>query len=76
MFISLMAEDGAADPAVTARTAGYRTRVRDALRDALKRAVVRADLLFGEVLAINVAAREGRAPTTIDGSLGRRGTPR
>jgi len=70
MIINLMAEEGDADPAVSERTAAYRTRVRNALRASLARAVdageatpghvdVRADLLFGEVLGINVAARGG-----------------
>ncbi len=70
MIINLMAEAGGGNPEASTRTAAYRRRVRDALRDALSKAVaagqatpghveVRADLLFGEVLGINVAARGG-----------------
>ena len=64
MLINLMVEDGGASSSVTKRAAAYRRRVRDALRDALARdigesAEQRADLLFGVVLGINVAARGG-----------------
>lgn len=67
MIINLMAEDGGVDSKVTARTCAYRRRVRGALHQALVRgageshAEVRADLLFGTALAINLAAR-GAAP--------------
>lgn len=71
MIINLMADDGG-NQAAGERTAAYRRRVRDALRDALQRAAdageigsvhieVRADLLFGEVLGVNIAARGGAA---------------
>lgn len=70
LLINLMAETGSADAEISKRTSAYRVRVRDALRGALQRAVdageatpdhidVRADLLFGEVLGINIAARGG-----------------
>lgn len=70
MIINLMAEEGSENTELTARTTAYRVRVRDAIRDALSKAVdarettpdhveLRADLLFGEVLGINIAARGG-----------------
>lgn len=70
MIINLMAEDGGADETITRRTRRYRQRVRRALRDALQRAgdrgetdpedtESRADLLFGLVLGLNIAARGG-----------------
>ncbi|MDH3730145.1 MAG: TetR/AcrR family transcriptional regulator [Acidimicrobiia bacterium] len=71
MIINLMADDGGTDAAVTARTRSYRRRVRDALRDALVRgagrkdADIRADLLLGEVLGINVAARGAASPQEV-----------
>lgn len=72
MIINLMAEDGGTDPKITQRTRRYRHRVRSALRDALRRAAdqgevvpgdidARADLLFGLVLGLNIAARGGAA---------------
>ncbi len=71
MIINLMAENGGADDLVDKRTRRYRRRVRDALRDALLRAgieshaEVRADLLFGEVLGINVVARGGAGSSEV-----------
>lgn len=76
MIINLMAEDAGADDTITHRTRRYRQRVRRALRDALRRALdrgdatpgdveARADLLFGMVLGINIAARGGAATREI-----------
>lgn len=76
MIINLMAEDGGVDEKITARTRRYRHRVRRALFDALSRAgdhgeatpgdvEARADLLFGVVLGLNIAARGGAAPREI-----------
>ena len=65
MIINLMAEDGGADAEIAARTRRYRERVRAALRRGIAHSCVtaeldvRADLLFGQVLGINVAARGG-----------------
>jgi AcrR family transcriptional regulator len=72
MIINLMAEDGAESDEITARTAAYRARVRASLTIALRRASAlnetsataletRADVLFGSVLGINIAARGGAA---------------
>lgn len=77
MIINLMAEDGGGDPRIRERTLSYRGRVRGALREALDRAIaagkaqpghvdVRADLLFGEVLGINVVARGGASSGEVD----------
>jgi AcrR family transcriptional regulator len=70
MLINMMAEDGGATNAITARTSRYRRRVRAALRAALASAVARkelvdtdlearASLLFTVVLGLNIAARSG-----------------
>ncbi|MPZ63501.1 MAG: hypothetical protein GEU93_19895, partial [Propionibacteriales bacterium] len=70
MVINLMAEDGGDNHVITRRTRRYRERVRQALRTALGRAAElgeiddaavneRADLLFGMVLALNMAVRGG-----------------
>lgn len=70
MIINLMAEDGGETDEITNRTRGYRERVRNALRDALHRAAElaetsdesiepQADLLYGIVLGLNIAARGG-----------------
>ncbi len=72
MIINLMAEDGGESGEIAARTAAYRARVRASLTAALRRAgalgetsatpvETRADLLFGSVLGINIAARGGAA---------------
>lgn len=72
MIINLMAEDGGESGEIAARTAAYRARVRASLAYALRRAgaldetlataiETRADLLFGSVLGINIAARGGAA---------------
>ena len=77
MIINLMAEDGGESDDITVRTTAYRRRVRDALRDALIRAAaagettdeaieLRADLLYGEVLGMNIAARGGSSDADID----------
>ena len=77
MIINLMAEEGGKDSAVNERTTAYRNRVRGALHDALRTAVdadqatpghveLRADLLFGEVLGINVAARGGASSDEVN----------
>lgn len=77
MIINLMAEDGGESAEITARTTAYRQRVRSALLEALWRASVsaetsgddlelRADLLFGEVLGLNIAARGGAGTGEID----------
>ena len=77
MIINLMAEEGGKDSMVNQRTTAYRNRVRNALHDALRRAVaadeatpgyveLRADLLFGEVLGINIAARGGAATDEVN----------
>jgi len=76
MIINLMADDGG-DPATRQRTTAYRSRVRSALRNALQRGIdqkeaapgheeVRTDLLFGEVLGINIAARGGAASDEVE----------
>lgn len=64
MIINLMAEDAGENAEITARTRAYRERVRNALEDALRRDAVgepaaRADLLYGMVLGLNIAARGG-----------------
>lgn len=64
MIINLMAEDGGEDSEITRRTQAYRHRVRSALGDALRRdgvpaAGARADVLYGMVLGLNIAARGG-----------------
>lgn len=77
MIINLMAEEGGKDSTVNERTTAYRNRVRNALHDALRTAVdadeatpghveLRADLLFGEVLGINIAARGGAATDEVN----------
>ena len=66
----MMAEDGGEDDELTTRTRQYRARVLGALRSALVRAEelgetavgtadMRADLLIGIVLGLNIAARGG-----------------
>ena len=80
LIINLMAEDGGEDGAITTRTRAYRSRVRAALLAALRRAerqgeaagassVARADVLFGQVLAINLTARGGASPDEVAGLL-------
>ncbi len=80
MIINLMAEDGGASDAITQRTRAYRQRVRTALRGSLERAArlgetdegsldARAEMLFGLVLGLNIAARGGAARSEIDGLL-------
>lgn len=80
MIINLMAEDGGDDDELTQRTRAYRKRVRMALRNAIRRAAAsgetssddidgRADLLFGIVLGLNIAARGGASPSEIDALL-------
>lgn len=70
MVVNLMAEDGGSSGTITTRTRGYRTRVRKALRDALRRSagageieanhlVERTEVIFGMVLALNIATRGG-----------------
>jgi TetR/AcrR family transcriptional repressor of nem operon len=70
LIINLMAEDGGEDDAITTRTRAYRARVRGALGGALQRAALsgeigtdsldrRTDVLFGQVLAVNISARGG-----------------
>ncbi len=70
MVVNLMAEDGGSSGTITRRTRGYRTRVRKALLDALKRSAAageieadhleeRAEVVFGMVLALNIATRGG-----------------
>lgn len=77
MIINLMAEDGGDSVEITARTTAYRSRVRSALLAALQRAAdrgetggdaleLRADLLFGEVLGLNIAARGGAESGEVD----------
>lgn len=64
MIINLMAEDAGENEGITKRTRAYRERVRSALEKALTRSNVsdapsRADLLYGMVLGLNIAARGG-----------------
>lgn len=70
MLINLMAEDGAATPAICDRVEAYRIRTRSALAAALVRAhesgevaedtsEVRADLLVALVMGLDIAARGG-----------------
>lgn len=70
MVINLMTDE---PQSFRERTAAYRARVRDALEGALARALrqgevadidpaVHADVLFGQVLAINLVARTRDAP--------------
>lgn len=80
MVINLMAEDGGDDTTITRRTRRYRRRVRQALRGALQRAAARgettpdaldgrAELLFGMVLALNIAVRGGATRREVEGVL-------
>ena len=71
MIINLMAEDAGDDEEITARTRAYRKRLRDALEGALIRSEVdnpdaRADLLYGMVLGLNIAARGGGATAEVE----------
>lgn len=64
MIINLMAENAGEDVAITRRTRAYRKRMRRALGNALARAGVdncdaKADILYGLVLGLNIAARGG-----------------
>lgn len=64
MIINLMAEDAGESVEITERTRAYRERVRGALEDALVRSDIadagpKADLLYGMVLGLNIAARGG-----------------
>lgn len=64
MIINLMAEDAGENEEITKRTRAYRERVRSALEKALTRsdtsdAPSKADLLYGMVLGLNIAARGG-----------------
>lgn len=76
LIINLMAEDGGADNEITRRTSAYRARVRAALGKALARSERlgeiaseqsghRVDVLFGQVLAVNISARGGSATSEI-----------
>ncbi len=71
MIINLMAEDAGDDLAITNRTRAYRERVREALGSALQRAGVenheaRADILYGMVLGLNIAARGGGLTSEVE----------
>ena len=71
MIINLMAEDAGDNEEITKRTRAYRRRVRDALGTALQRAGVpnheaRADILYGMVLGLNIAARGGGLTTEVE----------
>lgn len=71
MIINLMAEDAGDNEEITERTRAYRTRVRDALGDALQRASIdnheaRADILYGMVLGLNIAARGGGLTSEVE----------
>ena len=70
MLINIMAEDGGATEKIKRRTLDYRLRVKEALRRALQHAArrqetweahieERTEILFGMVLALNIAARGG-----------------
>jgi AcrR family transcriptional regulator len=80
MVINLMAEDGGDSGDITKRTRRYRQRVRAALQDGLRRAARlgethdraiddRAEMLFGIVLGLNIAARGGAAKREVAGLL-------
>lgn len=71
MIINLMAEDAGDNEEITKRTRAYRERVRSALENALTRADIsdassRADLLYGMVLGLNIAARGGGLTTEME----------
>ncbi len=77
MLINMMAEDGGDTVVLRERTTRYRERVRSALVRAMERAVahgeitadaldLRADLLMGMILGMNIAARGGVARDEID----------
>ena len=64
MIINLMAEDAGENTEITERTRAYRERMRRALEEALARSGIagagaKADLLYGMVLGLNIAARGG-----------------
>ncbi len=70
MLINMMAEDGGETASLRERTRRYRARVRSAIVRALERGAtrgeiagedidVRADLLIGMILGLNIAARGG-----------------
>ena len=80
LIINLMAEDGGDDDEITRRTGAYRARVRAALGTALARSERlgeitaertghRADVLFGQVLAVNISARGGSANSEVEALL-------
>lgn len=80
MIVNLMAEDGGESGEITERTRRYREEVRRALRERLERAAElgetpsdaiteRAEIVFGIVLGLNVAARGGADDGEIDGLL-------
>jgi len=80
LLINLMAEDGGANNVISARTACYRDRVKQALQIALKRAEdkgevsqnlseSRALILFGLALGFNIAARGGSIQSELDALL-------
>ncbi len=77
LLINLMAEDGGTSHDISARTASYRDRVRQALQIALKRAEdkgevnqnlseSRALILFGLALGYNITARGGSNQSELD----------
>lgn len=71
MIINLMAEDAGESDEITERTRAYRERVRCALEEALSRSGVddpepKADLLYGMVLGLNIAARGGGLTTEVE----------
>ena len=71
MLVNMMVEDGGGSPEISARTRGYRMRLRQAFEGALERATSlgeleppiehRANMLVAVVIGLNVAARGGAA---------------
>ncbi|HZD23057.1 MAG TPA: TetR/AcrR family transcriptional regulator [Acidimicrobiia bacterium] len=75
MIINLMAEDAGESDEITKRTRAYRERVRSALEGALSHSDVpdaapKADLLYGMVLGLNIAARGGGLTEEVERLVG------
>ncbi len=71
MIINLMAEDAGSNAEITMRTRAYRKRMRNALGTTLQRAAIadhdaKADILYGMVLGLNIAARGGGLTTEVE----------